>query len=161
LISLIASMDRNRLIGKDNRLPWRIPLDLAYFKKNTLGHTVVMGRKTFESIGKPLPGRSNWIITRDENYIQEGCSVFHSIEEVLKAAPEEELFIIGGAEIYASFFPYADKLYITLIDEIFIGDTFFPQISPTIWEQVSKVKGERNEKNPHDYYFTVYEKAEK
>lgn len=158
MISLIVAIDKNRVIGKDNRLPWRLPADLAYFKKVTLGSTVVMGHKTFESIGKPLPGRQSCIITRDINYVMEGCSVCHSIEDVLKSYHGEEVFIIGGEQVYSAFFPYADKLYITFIDDCFEGDAFFPTIDGQEWKLVSKVKGEKDENNPYDYYFIIYER---
>ena len=158
MISIIVAIDKNRVIGKDNKMPWRLPADLAYFKKMTLGHTVVMGRKTFESIGKPLPDRENWIITRDKNYCVEGCRMFNSPEEVVKSGIEEELFIIGGSEIYSAFFPLADKLYITFIEDSFEGDTFFAEINPIEWKLISKVKGEKDLKNPYDYYFTVFER---
>jgi dihydrofolate reductase len=161
MISLIWAMDKNRLIGKDNKLPWRLPNDLAYFKKTTIGHIVVMGRKTFESVGKPLPARRNWVVTRDKGYRAEGCEMFYSIDEVLKAAVDEEIFVIGGAEIYSKFFSFADRLYITLINESFNGDTFFPEIKEENWKLVSKIKGERDEKNPYDYNFMVYEKKYK
>ena len=128
MISLIAAMGGNRVIGNNNSMPWRLPKDLAYFKKLTLGNTVVMGRKTFESIGKPLAGRKNIILTRDKGYTREGCLVVHSIEEALKEIKDEqESFIIGGGEIYSIFLPYANKLYITYIDHEFQGDTYFPE----------------------------------
>jgi dihydrofolate reductase len=161
MISLIWAMDKNRLIGKDNKLPWRLPNDLAYFKKTTIGHIVVMGRKTFESVGKPLPARTNWVVTRDKSYRAEGCEMFYSIEEVLKAAVDEEVFVIGGAEIYSKFLSFADRLYITLINESFNGDTFFPEIKEENWKLVSKIEGVRDEKNPYDYNFMVYEKKYK
>lgn len=161
MISLIAAIDRNNVIGKDNKMPWTLPLDLAYFKKLTTGHIVVMGRKTFESMGKALPNRTNWIVTRDKSYLAEGCQKFYSIDEVLKASNTDEIFIIGGEKLYSEFFPAADKLYITLIDESFIGDTYFPEIRGEDWNLVSKIKGEKNEKNPYDYYFMIYEKNNK
>lgn len=159
MISIIVAIDRNRTIGKDNKMPWHLPADLANFKKITLGHTVVMGRNTFESVGKPLPGRENWIITRDADYRMEGCTICHSVEEVLERSKGQEIFIIGGEQVYAQFFQVADKLYITHIEDAFSGDTFFPEIRPADWKLVSKVKGEKNEKNPYDYYFAVYERG--
>lgn len=157
MISLIFAMDRNRVIGKNNCMPWRIPEDLAYFKKKTLGSTVVMGRKTFESIGKPLKGRKNIILTRNKEYTKDGCQTVTSIEKVMEEIGDgEETFIIGGAEIYSMFLPYAEKLYITYIDHEFEGDTYFPEIDCEEWKIVSRIPGERNEKNPYDYYFDVY-----
>ncbi len=158
MISMIWSMDRNGVIGRDNRMPWHLPADLAYFKSKTLGHTVIMGRKTYESIGRPLPGRKNVIITRDVNYRADGCSICNSIEEALKLGLEEEVFIIGGADIYGKFLPFADKLYITFIEDTFEGDAFFPSVDFEQWELVSRKQGERNEKNPYDYYFTEYKR---
>ncbi len=153
-------MDKNRVIGKDNDLPWRLPADLAYFKKVTMGHPIVMGRKTYESIGRPLPGRENIIITRNQNYSAEGCTVLHSLDDVKKVIDDstKEVFIIGGAEIFKEAFPIADKLYITHIDEAFEGDTYFPAFSDQEWKEVSREKGVKDEKNPYDYYFSVYER---
>jgi dihydrofolate reductase len=157
MISIIAAMDRNRIIGQDGHIPWRLPADLAYFKQLTLGHSVIMGRKTFESIGKSLPGRENVIITRDKDYQKENCLVLHSFNETLNYCAGKNVFVIGGAQIYREFFPYADWLYITRIEESFPGDSFFPEIDSKLWKLVSKTRGERNEKNPYEYYFLIYE----
>lgn len=153
-------MDNNRVIGKNNDLPWSLPADLAYFKKVTMGHPIVMGRKTYESIGRPLPGRENIIITRNREYSVDGCTVLHSLEDVKQVvdANDKETFIIGGAEIFKEAFPIADKLYITHIDEEFDGDTYFPAFPDSEWKEVSREKGIKDEKNPYDYYFTVYER---
>ncbi len=155
MINLIACMGKNRVIGKGNQMPWHLPADLKYLKKTTLGHTVVMGRKTFESIGKPLPGRKNVILTRDEHFEATGCEVLHSIDEILSR--NEELYILGGANIYEQFMPFADRLYITRIEQEFEGDAFFPEIDES-WAEVSKDKGIQDEKNPYEYYFIVYKK---
>lgn len=159
MISMIAAMGRNRVIGKDNRLPWKLSADLAHFKRLTLGYTVVMGRKTFESIGRPLPSRKNVIVSRNNDYNADGCEVVGSLDELLERAACEEFFVIGGADIYSRFISYADRLYITFIDEEFDGDAFFPEIDPDVWSLVSKAKGERDEKNPYDYYFMEYVRA--
>lgn len=162
MISLLVAMDNNRLIGKDNDLPWHLPADLAYFKRVTMGHSIIMGRKTFESIGRPLPGRENIIITRNKEYKADGCKVIHSIEEVLEMNHnDKELFIIGGAEIFKEVFPHADRLYITEIDAVFTGDTFFPSFPLSEWQKTSSEKGTRDEKNPYDYNFVVYERIVK
>ncbi|MCM3617255.1 dihydrofolate reductase [Sutcliffiella horikoshii] len=156
MISIIVAMDRNNLIGKDNDLPWRIPADLAYFKKVTLGSTVVMGRKTYESIGKPLPNRRNIILSR-KDFAAEGCETLHSIDEVM--AMEEnnhEIFIIGGSHIFKETLPFADFLYLTYIDDEFDGDTYFPTIEEQEWELLSELKGIKDDKNPYDYYFRTY-----
>jgi dihydrofolate reductase len=156
MISMILAMDRNRLIGKDNKLPWHIPGDLAYFRKVTTGHTVIMGRKTYESIGKPLPGRKNVVITHRDDFHPEGCTICRSIEEAADMGRGEEVFVIGGAQVYTAFLPLADRLYITHIDESFEGDTWFPDIDPEEWKLVSNIQGSRDEKNPYTCWFAVY-----
>jgi dihydrofolate reductase len=159
-ISLLLAMDRNNGIGLGNKMPWRLPADLAYFKALTLGHTIVMGRRTFESVGsKPLPGRRNVVLTRDSSFRAEGCETAHSLEEALQRyAGEEELFIVGGGEIYAKSMPYADKLYITVIDHEFEVDTHFPQVNEAEWRIASEKPGVRDERNPYDFVFRVYER---
>lgn len=159
MISIIVATDKNNLIGKDNDLPWRIPADLAYFKKVTLGSTIVMGRKTYESIGKPLPKRRNIILSRQE-FHADGCETLHSIEEVERFNVDgEELFIIGGAHIFKETLPIADFLYLTYIDEEFEGDTYFPEVNEHDWELVSSEKGIKDEKNPYDYYFKKFKRT--
>jgi dihydrofolate reductase len=160
MISFIVAMDQNRVIGKDNQLPWHLPEDLKYFKKVTIGHPIVMGRKTFESIGRPLPGRENIILTRNETYRPEGCKIINSIDDLKQISNDydEEVFVIGGAEIFKQTFHLADKLYITVIDEQFEGDTFFPNFDNE-WKLISKMKGIKNDKNRYDYYFCEYERA--
>ncbi|MCH1626378.1 dihydrofolate reductase [Ferdinandcohnia quinoae] len=160
MISLLFAMDINRVIGKNNDLPWHLPADLAYFKKITMGHPIIMGRKTYESIGKPLPGRENIIITRDKEYQIDGCTVFHSIDEIVKMdnTVNQELFVIGGSEIFKGILPYSNRLYITEINEEFEGDTFFPEIQMNEWKLISKEKGKKDEKNPYDYFFLIYER---
>lgn len=159
MISFIFAMDENRLIGNDNDLPWHLPDDLAYFKKVTTGHTIVMGRKTFESIGRPLPNRRNIVVTsRDESSFP-GCIIADSAEEVLKLIPaDEECFVIGGAQLYSALFPYADRLYMTKIHHVFEGDRFFPEFNEAEWELTSRKQGVKDEKNPYDYEYLVYEK---
>lgn len=161
MISLIWAMDENRVIGYHNQLPWRLPEDLKFFKRVTIGHPIAMGRKTYESIGKPLPGRENIVITRDENYDPEGCTVMHSIEEMLAYAAEnksEEIFVIGGAEIFKEVLQHADKLYLTMIHHQFEGDTFFPVFDIDKWELESREIGLKDEKNPYDYEFLIYKR---
>lgn len=160
MISLLVAMDKNNVIGKDNTLPWHLPADLAYFKKVTMGHPIVMGRKTFDSIGRALPGRENIVITRDVNYHAEGITVIHSIDEILsmRDKTENEIFVIGGAEIFNAILPYSDRLYITEIEAEFEGDTYFPTFDRSAWKLISEEKGPKNEKNPYDYSFLVYEK---
>lgn len=162
MISLIVAMDKHRLIGRDNQLPWHLPQDLAYFKKVTMNHKIIMGRKTFESIGRPLSGRENIIVTRDLTYSQEGCTILHSIDEILELSSrsDEELFVIGGAEIFKEILPVSDRLYITEIDDVFEGDTYFPDRKETEWKKISVEKGTRDKKNPYDFEFVVYEKID-
>lgn len=160
MISLIWAMDENRVIGLNNELPWRLPEDLKFFKRVTMGHPIAMGRKTFESIGKRLPGRENIVITRDENYRPEGCTVKNSIKEFLDYAKDknEEVFVIGGAEIFKEVLPQADKLYLTMIHEQFEGDTYFPVFDLEKWELESREIGLKDEKNPYDYEFLIYKR---
>lgn len=155
-------MGRDNVIGKDNKMPWDIPADLRYFKDVTMGHPVVCGRKTLESMGGPLKGRRNIILTRNRDYEPDkGCEIVHSVEEVLQlfSKSKEEVFIIGGAEIYKMFLPYANKLYITTIDQEFEGDTFFPNISEGEWTEVAVKEGPTDEKNPYHYQFRVFERS--
>lgn len=160
MISFLVAMDENRVIGLNNDMPWHLPADLAYFKKMTTGHTIVMGRKTYESIGRALPNRKNVILTRDQKFTAENCIVIHSIDEALAIMDnnDEEYFVIGGTEIFQQFFPYADRLYITQINEKFEGDTYFPPFDSKEWKVVSREQGIKNEKNPYDYEFLIYEK---
>ena len=138
MISFIVVHDLNRVIGQNNKMPWHIPNELAYFKEKTMGKAIVMGRSTFESIGRPLPGRLNIVITRNTSYEVEGVTVVHSIEEAIEAANNhhEEVMIIGGEQIFKEVLPYADLLYITLIEHEFEGDTFFPSYEQE-WEVIS------------------------
>ena len=155
MISLVVAMDQNRVIGKDNQLPWHLPADLQYFKKVTMGNPIVMGRKTFDSIGRVLPGRENVIVTRNRDYINADCTILHSIEDVKHFADttEKEVMIIGGAEIFKEVLPVADRLYITKIHAEFTGDTYFPAIDEKEWKLVSSTPGIVDEKNKyaHDY----------
>ncbi|OIU71316.1 dihydrofolate reductase [Rossellomorea aquimaris] len=160
MISFIVAMDSKSAIGKNNELPWHLPADLAFFKKTTMGKPIIMGRKTFESIGRPLPGRENIVITRDKDFVAEGCNVIHDLKKItqLGAGQEEEIFVIGGAEIFNEMLPYADRLYVTKIEEEFDGDTFFPPFDKEEWELKSKEKGPKDDKNPYDYYFMTYDR---
>ncbi|GIN56568.1 dihydrofolate reductase [Lederbergia ruris] len=158
MISFLWAEDENRLIGKDNQLPWRLPADLKYFKETTMGHPIVMGRKTYESIGKPLPGRTNIVLTRNPSFKVDGCEVLHSKADFLSWAKktDEEIFVIGGAEIYRLFIDEVDQLYVTKIFEQFEGDEYFPKINWENWQLVSKKPGIKDEKNPYDYEFRKY-----
>ncbi|HHU19470.1 MAG TPA: dihydrofolate reductase [Bacilli bacterium] len=161
MLSMIFANDRNYLIGKDNWIPWDIPNDLGYFKAITTGKTIIMGRKTFESFGKPLPNRHHVVLTRNKDFQADGCVVFHQIEDVLdyiKPFSDQEVIVIGGSEIYQQFLKYADRLYITYIDAEFEGDTYLPEFDLSNWQLTSKEKGIKNEENPYDYYFLQYDR---
>lgn len=160
MISFIVAMDENRVIGKDNQLPWRLPEDLKFFKRVTMGHAIAMGRKTHESIGRPLPGRENIIITRNKKFEAEDYTVYYSVRDFVNDCKnsKEEIFVIGGAEIFKETFVYADRLYITRIHHSFAGDTYFPEFDPGKWNLISCEKGKRDEKNPYDYDFCIYER---
>ncbi|MHB8062035.1 MAG: dihydrofolate reductase [Ruminiclostridium sp.] len=159
MISLIFAMGRNNALGYKNKMPWHLPADFAYFKRITMGQPVIMGRKTFESIGKPLPGRKNIVVTRSTGFSHEGCIVVDSVDRAMEHSKDKEAFIIGGAEIYSAFLPMADKLYITKIDNDFEADTYFPKIDYSQWKLVSSEPGVKDEKNPFDYKFLVYERV--
>ncbi len=164
IISLIAAVSRNKVIGLNNQLPWHLPDDMKYFMKTTSGHPVIMGRKNFESIPekfRPLPNRENIIITRQTNYTAQGCTVTHHPAEALKAAEvsgNPEVFIIGGAEIYRSYLPLADKLYITEIHAEIAGDTFFPTWKSEEWKETSRVCHPKDDRHHFEFDFVVFEK---
>lgn len=159
-VSIVAALARNRAIGRDNTMPWRLPEDLKRFKRLTMGHTVIMGRKTFESIGSPLPGRSNIVITRSRDWSPSGCVVVHSLEAALTASAESrEAFVIGGAQIYALAMPYTQHLYMTEIERDFEGDTFFPEIDRSYWCEVSRERRVSRGADAFDYAFVEYERA--
>src|SRR3990167_260227 len=134
MVTIMAAVAANNALGKDNQLIWHLPADLKRFKKTTLNHVVIMGRKTFESLGKPLPNRTNILITRDKNYKAEGCVVVNSLKEALETAAKEDEnpFILGGAEIYKQALPFTDKLDVTFVHHQFDADVFFPEIDKTI-----------------------------
>ena len=158
MIKIIVAISKNRVIGDSNKLIWHLPADLKRFKEVTGGHPIVMGRKTYQSIGRPLPNRRNIIITRDENYEVDGCEVVNSIEEALLLT-NSDCFIIGGGEIYKQTLHIATQIYLTQVDEEFDGDTTFPEL-PTHWYVSKKEDFEADEKNPYNYSFIFYEKFE-
>lgn len=158
-LSLIAAMSRNRVIGADNRLPWHLSADLRRFKAITLGKSILMGRKTHESIGRPLPGRKNIVLTADANYRAPGCVVVHSLEEALRAAEDsEELMVIGGSSLYRRLLPRADRLYLTLIDREFRGDTFFPEFDLADWIEVEREDVPEDPQAGFKYSFLILER---
>lgn len=156
LLSAIAAMDENRTIGYKNRLPWHLPADLKHFKMLTSHHPILMGRKTFESIGKPLPNRTNIILTRDNQYHAPDCIVVTALDQALEAAQQtqtDEIFIIGGAEIYQQLLPHIQRLYLTIVHHSFTGDAFFPELNPHHWQEISREKHLSDEQNNYDYTF--------
>ena len=158
MIKIIVAISKNRVIGDSNRLIWNLPADLKRFKEITTGHPIVMGRKTYESIGRPLPDRRNIVITRDKSYEVDGCEVVNSIDEALLLTGSD-CFIIGGGEIYKQTLNVAEQIYMTLVDEEFEGDTNFPELSAD-WYVSKKEDFISDEKNPYNYSFIFYEKFE-
>lgn len=159
IVSLIVAASQNGVIGRDNRLPWRLPADLAYFKHLTMGYPVLMGRKTHQSIGKPLPGRTNIVVTGQPDYQAEGCLLTHSIEAALEFCRDEtEIFVIGGATIYQQMLARAHKIYLTVIYHDFEGDTFLFAYDKSDWAEVSRADCEPDEKNKYAYSFLVLER---
>lgn len=163
IVSAIVAMSRNRVIGNNNELPWHLPADLKYFKRTTLRHHVIMGRNTYYSIGRPLPNRTNIVLTRDPYFIADGIYIAHSIYEALEMAydaGEEEVFIIGGGQVYASAMSYLDKIYVTLVDIVIDGDTYFPPLSPEEWQLVDENFYEADADNLYGYTFCTYERIQ-
>lgn len=160
MFSFIVALDKNGLIGKGNDLPWRLPADLKHFKRITMGKPIIMGRKTCESIGRPLPGRRNIVLSRDADFGAEGFEVFHSADELFDAIKSStETMIIGGAEIYRLLLDQSDRAYVTVVDGEFQGDTWFPQWPlKENWKLVSEEPRAADEKNPHDLRFRVYQR---
>jgi dihydrofolate reductase len=161
MITIIAAISTNNALGKDNDLIWYLPADLKRFKKTTTGHHILMGRNTFESIGKPLPNRTTIIITRNESYFKDGCLIASSLEEAIELAKEDEqIFIIGGAQVYKYAIEnnIVDTLDITLVHHKFEADVFFPEIDLKIWEEVSREDFKADEKNKFDYSFLKFQK---
>jgi dihydrofolate reductase len=164
VISLIAALSKNRVIGKNNDLPWHLPDDMKYFMNTTKAHHVIMGRKNYESIPekfRPLPNRTNIVVTRQKEYRAPQCILVNKLEDgiaLAKDAGDKELFIIGGAEIYALGLKYATRLYLTEIDSTIEGDTYFPEVNPTEWKEISRVPHGKDERHAHRFDFVVYEK---
>ncbi len=156
-ISILVAMAKNRTIGINNTLPWHCPEDLKHFKALTMGHHMIMGRKTFDSIGKPLPGRTTVVLTRDRNLKIEGCLMAHSIQDALKAcAGDTEIFIVGGAELYAQALPLANTLYITEIQQEVEGDAHFPPFDPRVWTEISREIRKQETPQVLEYHFVTY-----
>lgn len=162
IISAIVAVSKDGVIGRDNQIPWYLPDDLKYFKKVTMGHPVIMGRKSFISIGRPLPKRTNIIVTRDPFFIVSGCIVVNTLEEAMEWAlkeGEDEIFILGGGEIFEQSMPFWDRLYLTEVDLLVPdGDVFFPPIDPEEWQLLREEHHEPDAKNEHAYIFKVYDR---
>jgi dihydrofolate reductase len=159
-ISIIVAMGANRVIGHDNRLPWHLPADLKHFRRITMGKPILMGRRTWESIGRPLPGRTSIVITRDRGYEAEGCIVVHSVDAALRAAQgHDEIMVIGGEQLYRQLLPQADTLYVTLVDGEFPGDAFFPELDQSEWREVERREHAPDEKNAQTCSFLRLERV--
>jgi len=159
IISIIAAMDRNRLIGNNNQLPWHLPADFAHFKSVTMGKPIIMGRKTFESIGKPLPGRINIVLSRNPDTCFEGVVCVSSFEGAVAAVPEaEELMVIGGSTIYEMLLPQVNRMYLTYVDAEFVGDAWFPDFDNSQWYESEVVMRSADEKNNYDCRFVILER---
>ena len=157
MITLIAAAAENNALGKDNDLLWHLPEDFKRFKQITSGHYIIMGRKTFESFPKPLPNRTHIIITRQKEYLADGCLVVHSLEEALEISPQnEEVFIIGGAQIYKQALPFADKIDLTRVHIELEADAFFPEFNTSEWNLVFSEKHFKDEKHQYDFTFETY-----
>lgn len=160
MITLVVAMDKNNGIGRDNQLLWHLPSDLKRFKNLTSGHPIIMGRKTYESIGKPLPNRTNIVISRKNNWFEEGILIVGSLKESIKFAKkiDQDIFIIGGGKIYEQTMDIADRLEVTLVDTNEVADTFFPKIDRKIWKLISEECFEKDEKNQFGFCFQTYER---
>lgn len=162
IISIIVAMAKNRAIGINNKLPWDMPADLKYFHDNTIGKPVIMGQKTFESIGRILPDRTNIVLTLDKGFSFPGVKVAYSIEEAIGIAKDtgaQEAMICGGASIYRQFLPLSDRLYLTIIDTEIDGDAFFPEIDFNKWKEVKKIENKKDKENKFNYTFLVLERG--
>lgn len=161
MVTIIAAIGKNNELGKDNDLIWHLPADLKRFKKVTTGHHIIMGRNTFESIGKPLPNRTSVIVTRNPNYFVDGCLIAHSLEEAITLCNDHDVFIIGGAQIYKEALEknLVDRLDITQVHQEFEADVFFPNINTQIWKEISRENHAADTKNSFDYSFVSYTKT--
>ncbi len=163
-IALVWAMTRNRVIGRHNALPWHLPADMKHFRELTTGHPVLMGRKTFESLGRPLPNRTNIVISSDPEYTAAGCLVAHSLDEALALAVPHarpvvaEIFVIGGEKLYAQMLPHADRLYVTLVETEVEGDAWFPEFDLEAWREIQRDQHSADDKNPYSCTFLTLER---
>ena len=159
-VALIVAMDKQGLIGRNNDLPWKLSADLKYFRRVTMGKPLVMGRNTHESIGRPLPGRKNIIVTSNANYHVDGCTVVSSLDQALLACDDaEEVMVMGGASLYEQLLPQADRVYLTHVNAELEGDTWFPQWNKDQWQEISREDHQADEKNQYPYSFVVYDRV--
>jgi len=159
-ISLIVAMDQQRVIGRQGTLPWRLPKDLRHFKKTTMGKPLIMGRRTFESIGRPLPGRANIVLTRDRNFSHEGCLIAHDPAHALALAGEvDEVMIGGGTSVYEVFLPQTTRMYLTMVEANVGGDTFFPEVDWSAWTLIEEEAHGVDERHRYDFRFRLLERA--
>lgn len=160
MISIIVAMDENRLIGSNNDLPWHLPADLKRVKQLTTGHAIILGRKNYQSIGKPLPDRLNIILSGDPNFQAPGCIVVDSIESAVHAAGDRDIFIFGGARVYQQMYALAQRMYLTLVHHKFDGDVYFPDYDAGDWVEMERQDFDPDEKNPYPYSFLVLERSQ-
>jgi len=158
MLNAIVAYDINRTIGSDQQIPWRLPADLKHFKKVTMSHPIIMGRKTHESIGRPLPGRRNIVLSRDKDYFVPGCEIVHSIDQALAAVNDEDAFVIGGGQIYRSFLPKVDKIYVTEVEADLDGDTTFPELKSSDWKKIKLEEFDKDNDNEYSYTFNILER---
>jgi dihydrofolate reductase len=163
--SLIVAMSENRVIGRNNKLPWYLPNDLKYFKRVTMGKPIIMGRKTFDSIGKPLLGRENIVVTRNADWLFDGVTSVESLEQAFKIAEanalfqdENEVVVIGGSQLYENALEFMDRLYLTEVHAQIEGDAFFPEVNLADWDEVERQNFKAEEPNPYDYSFVIYDR---
>lgn len=158
-MEIVVAMTSNHVIGQNGDMPWHLPADLVHFKELTSGHAIIMGRRTWESICKPLPNRLNIVVTRQKDYAAGDVTVVHSLEDGIVAAGTQRIFLVGGGEMYKEALPIASKMHITRIDALIDGDTKFPEIDESIWQCKSRINRSADEKNPYDLVFETWERA--
>ena len=161
-LSMVVALARNRVIGADGKIPWHLPNELQLFKSVTMGHHIIMGRKTYESIGRLLPGRTTVIVTRQKDYSISGAKIAHTLEQAITLCNgDSEIFVIGGGELYRAAMPMADRLYLTVVDAEPAGDTQMPEFNATEWRLQSTKQYSRDERHAHDYRFEVHDRVER
>ena len=163
MLSIIVAFDNHNVIGYQNKLPWQLPADLRRLKAKTCGHTIVMGRHTFDSIGRALPGRRTIVLSRNTDFVHPTVETVHDIEEIVRRyqSTSDEVFVFGGGEVYRQLMPFCRKIYLTVIDDHFIGDCTFPIIDPYDWQVTEQIAGIKDQDNPYDYMFVTFERRKK